>query len=356
MNVDVNSRIRAYREFKGLTQQELGNRMSVTRQTVAAWEKGESTPTVAQVFRLAGELEVPADLIFGLASSELPLLFRADEPSVLVPELKAILARRADDYSAVERALGLVPALPETRPMDGYESDIVEEVAHDVRTWLGVEEGPLHDGISLLEDKGLKVMLYPLPDEVSGFSAYTDESGGVIFINEGHPMERQIFTAFHEVAHLICHRQDYRRPSLKGKRDDPREKIANHFAGAVLLPKEALMRELRSYRGRWLPEAPLRDIKIRYQVSMRTIVIRAAQIGIISKKQEGQQIGVLDKKYGRHNEPAQLERSQARPRLERLVFSALVEEVITASRGAEIMGRPLLDVREELAQWTETPR
>lgn len=168
-------------------------------------------------------------------------------------------------------------------------------------------------------------------------------------------MERQVFTAFHEVAHLIFHRQDYKRPSLKGKRDDPREKVANRFAGAVLLPREALTKELRSYKNRWLPERLLIDIKIRYRVSMRTTVIRAAQIGIIPKRQEGQQIGVLDKKYGKHKEPQEIERSQARPRLDRLVFSALVEELITTSRGAEILGRPLLDVREELAQWMETP-
>jgi Zn-dependent peptidase ImmA (M78 family) len=270
-----------------------------------------------------------------------------------VPGLRALLSRRACDYAAVERILGQVPALPESRPLESYDPDVVEDVSRDVRAWVGIEEAPLHDALSLLEDKGLKVLLHPLPQEVSGFSAYTDELGGVIFVNESHPVERQFFTAFHELAHLIFHRREYKEPTGKLKRNDPREKAANHLAGAILLPKEALLRELRSYHDRWMPERLLIEMKLRYQVSMRTVLVRAEQAGLLSKKQTGQQIGAIDKKYGEHAEPVELPRSQIQTRLTRLVFAALMDERITTSRAAEIMGRPLAEVGEELTRWIE---
>lgn len=355
MDEIVTSNIRSFREFNGITQEELGDKLGVTRQTISAWEKGETTPNVAQLFRLAGELGVSTDLLFGVPDPETSLLFRSDDPSVLIPALKSLSTRRAGDYASVERTLGLVPTLPESRPLEGYEPAIVEEVAGDVRDWLGVDDAPLYDAISLLEEKGLKVLLQELRDQVSGFSAYTDEMGGVILVNATHPVERQAFTAFHELAHLIFHRLEYKKTLIKGSRDNPKEKAANHLAGAVLLPREALLREFRSYRGRWLPERLLADVKLRYRVSMRTIVIRASQVGLIAKTQAGCQIGMLDRKYGKQHEPVQLGKPEAKSRLERLVFAALVADLITTSRAAEIMGRPLPAVREELIQWAETP-
>jgi DNA-binding XRE family transcriptional regulator len=38
--------IRVCREQKGLSQEELGQKVGVTRQTIAAWEKNERAPSV----------------------------------------------------------------------------------------------------------------------------------------------------------------------------------------------------------------------------------------------------------------------------------------------------------------------
>src|SRR5699024_5780760 len=99
------------------------------------------------------------------------------------------------------------------------------------------------------EAKGLKLLLLPLPQEISGFSAYTNAWGGVIVINSSHALERQYFTALHELGHLIFHRSEYDGPTQPAKRrGDPREKAANYFAGAVLLPRPSMEKELRGLR------------------------------------------------------------------------------------------------------------
>ena len=328
--------IRIYREQTGIAQGELGQHLGVTRQTIAAWEKGDREPSVAQLAKIAQCLDIAVELLLPetdtvVAPETMGLMFRADQPSALSPHLRAALSRKAEDYAFVEQLIGEIPTLPAMRPLTGYNAHLVEEVAREIRDWLGMGEMcSLGDVLALLESKGLKVILHPLPNGISGFSAYTETLGAIIFINAAHPTERKFFTALHELAHLIFHRQEYRVPHDKaGGRSDPREKVANHFAGAVLLPEEVIRHELHGYRQRWLPEPLLADMKRRYGVSMRTVLYRAAQSGIISQKQQGQQIGQLNKKHGPTDEPVTLPVPERLTRLERMVFLALLQEDIT---------------------------
>jgi Zn-dependent peptidase ImmA (M78 family)/DNA-binding XRE family transcriptional regulator len=359
----MSSRIRELRERQNLKQEELGELVGVTRQTIAAWEKGQRQPSMTQLTKVARALGAPTDLLLNqegrAPATEVHLLFRSDRPGSLTTTDKELLARRARDYATIERIAGELPLLPESRPLDGYLPEAVENVAKQARDWLRVEVAPLGDVFDLLERRGLKVIRSRLPDRVWGFSAYTEAWGGVIFVNthsEGRaiPTERQYFTALHELGHLIFHRREYTAPNAPTSTKDPREDAANHFAGAVLLPADAISVELRWHAGRWLPEPLLCDLKQRYGASVGTILRRAETLGIIGKKQMGQQFGKLKKNYPEtHGEPTDCEVAPPARlnRLKRLVFDSLVTEKITASRAAEILSEPLVEIRNELAQW-----
>jgi Zn-dependent peptidase ImmA (M78 family)/transcriptional regulator with XRE-family HTH domain len=351
--------IQQFREQLGLTQQELGDRVRVTRQTIAAWEKGERDVSVAQLARLARALNVPLGLLLGTEpEEETTLLFRADDPTVLSVNLRHLLSEKAEDYAAIERLAGELPVLPESRPLQEFEPDLVEDISREVRDWLGVDDAPLGDVLALFEAKGLKIMCHPLPNKVSGFSAYTNAWGGIIVINSRHALERQYFTALHELAHLILHRREYDRPAEPAKRrGDPREKAANHFASAALLPREIMEKELRGFKLGWIPDPVLADMKLKYGVSMRTVLLRAGALGLISKKQAGQQVGVLNKRYGFHDEQPELPRPERKPksRLERLTYRALIKDEITTSRAAEVLAKPLMEVRERLTEYLTNP-
>lgn len=341
----------------GLTQEALGDAIGVTRQTIAVWEDGKRQPSVAQLSAIAHALGVPMSLLLpdssSVPASEPTLLFRADDPAGLTPALRAILSKKAADYAMVERIVHTRGLLPESRPMDSDDENFVEQTASSIRSWLGRGDlSPLGDVLSLLEERGLKVICHSLPDKLAGFSAYTEKWGAVIVINHAEPTERRFFTALHELGHLIFHRQDYVQPQVTKGRLDPREKSANRFAGAVLLPAEAVKAELHPYRNRaWIPEPLLLDIKRRYWVSMRTVLMRAAQAGCISKEQAGRQIGSLNAKYGREKEDYPLDEPKRLTRLERLVYQALLEDELTALRAAEILSVPLAEVRQKLSSW-----
>lgn len=345
----------------GLSQEELGNAIGVTRQTVAAWENDPTRqPSIAQLNLAAKALGLPLTLL--LSADDEPenhLLFRADDPACLTPALRAILAKKASDYAAIEKLARERGVVPESRPMDGAEdNEFVEQTASQIRGWLGMgESNPLGDVLALLEARGLKVIRHPLAAKLAGFSAYTENWGAIIVINEEEPTERQYFTALHELGHLIFHRLEYKQPqAIKGK-IDPREKAANLFAGAVLLPSDAIRQELQAYRNRpWIPEPLLQDIKQRYWVSMRTVLMRAHQVGCISKEQAGRQIGSLNSKYGRDSEGAPLALPKHLSRLQRLVYRCLLSDEITTARAAEVLNLSIGEVRDQLEGWAEGER
>ena len=61
----VSNRIRQLRFENGeITQQELGQRIGVTRQTVNAIELGKYSPSLEVAFRIAEVFEVPLEQVF----------------------------------------------------------------------------------------------------------------------------------------------------------------------------------------------------------------------------------------------------------------------------------------------------
>lgn len=64
---DIRSHLRRYRlRADGMTQQELADKVGVTRQTILSIEKGRYSPTVGLALRLAQSLRVTVETLFEL--------------------------------------------------------------------------------------------------------------------------------------------------------------------------------------------------------------------------------------------------------------------------------------------------
>lgn len=78
--------IRAFRQKKGMTQEELASRLHVVRQTVSKWEKGLSVPDAELLIRLAEVLEVSvAQLLGGEAATT-----TEEKPDAMIEQLSRI--------------------------------------------------------------------------------------------------------------------------------------------------------------------------------------------------------------------------------------------------------------------------
>jgi Zn-dependent peptidase ImmA (M78 family) len=119
----------------------------------------------------------------------------------------------------------------------------------------------------------------------SGFCLY-DREFPVIYANNNNPKTRQIFTLFHETAHLLMHtggvdtRQDDYIRYLRG--DNRRiEVLCNHFAAEFLVPSRDF--QARS-AGRPVDDRAVSDWADLYRVSRETILRRLLDQGRVSRQ------------------------------------------------------------------------
>ena len=67
---DIRNLVKQHRLVADLTQQELAERVGVTRQTVLSIEKGKYTPSVALALGLAEVFDVSVETLFQLNEGE----------------------------------------------------------------------------------------------------------------------------------------------------------------------------------------------------------------------------------------------------------------------------------------------
>lgn len=77
--MEFNNKLYELRKQKGLSQEELANRLNVSRQTISKWEVGESTPDMEKLVAISDLFEVSLD---ELVKGEEPKLAEPSEQIV----------------------------------------------------------------------------------------------------------------------------------------------------------------------------------------------------------------------------------------------------------------------------------
>jgi Zn-dependent peptidase ImmA (M78 family) len=155
----------------------------------------------------------------------------------------------------------------------------VEQAAKSLRqTWdLGLDA--ISSITDTLESHRIHVLNVDASTKFDGISAVVhDDSGEVIAAGvvsrTGVSGERQRMNLTHELGHLVLDTQDLN-DGLDG------EKAAKRFAGAFLMPDDAVRLELGEKRLN-LSTDELFIIKKRFGISVQAIVMRASDLGIIN--------------------------------------------------------------------------
>ena len=80
--MEFNNRLYQLRKQKGLSQEELANRLNVSRQTVSKWEVGDSTPDMEKLVAISDLFDVSLDML--IMGKEAPAPEAAPAKSELV--------------------------------------------------------------------------------------------------------------------------------------------------------------------------------------------------------------------------------------------------------------------------------
>lgn len=359
-----------YRIARGITMQQIAKNVGISRQAYSAIEAGKSVPKSGTLLALAEALDSSVPDILADPPSFSSLRFRTGlsmpkreqaKRDVLLHDFR----RWLDDYSFLEDLL----EVGRKWRFENVDSDDPAEAAEQARNAIRVKpDEPIDDIIGLLEAAGAKVFPrdFELP-KVFGFSAARADNGPAIAVNTslGISIERQIFTVAHELGHLIMHEDSY--VGLAGDGNGDEEAEANQFGSHFLLPKKAFEQELEESAGLPLVDLVL-HIKRKFRVSYKTVLFRlVSEYGVGSSLYQRFAVA-YSQRYGKnlrdHAEPDALQDPIARDEIEglsshdfvesglsRLVKQAYEEELITASRAAEILQIPLDEMRGLEGNW-----
>ena len=235
---------------------------------IDAWEQGRAFPTYPQLERLSERFKVPIAIFFFPEPPDVPPIrdsFRTlpDAQFATLPRQVQFLLRKAKTFqiNLYELNDGRNPAEHFILNDLAFEPDMdIPKIANHVRHYFGVPldvqtnwpslEAAFDAWRTALEEHGVAVFKDAFRDDAySGFCLY-DDHFPLIFVNNS-VKTRQIFTLFHELAHLLFHTSGVN-PLSEEPHDDlpPRDRrievTCNRFAAEFLLPAARFDEETRN--------------------------------------------------------------------------------------------------------------
>ena len=193
-------------------------------------------------------------------------------------QVEAQVLHLLERYLLVEEVLNLhsvewhrPPEAPYPVMRDVSEADRAAQSLRD--HWsLGID--PIPNVVELLEDQGIKVLAFDLT-HIDGLTARVRRPGKdavpVIVVNHQDWGERQRFTLAHELGHLV----------MEVSARVGEEKAAHRFAGAFLMPADALWAEIGKHRTS-IGWGELFELKQLFGTSVQAITYRCKDLGIFS--------------------------------------------------------------------------
>lgn len=290
--------LRWARETAGYSLEEVVqklNRKTVTTETVSAWESGESSPNYIQLEDLAYNIykrplalfffpeppveETPQQAFRTLPESEIQSM--SPRMRFLLRQAKSMQINLDELYGGVNPAEHQI-----VRDLTFAPDAPIAELTSAVRRFLGVELSEQFEWKSAekafaawrnaLESCGLFVFKEAFrEDAVSGFCLY-DKRFPLIYVNNSKAYTRQIFTLFHELAHLLSGTGGIDQPietyiNLLRGRNKLIEVLCNRFAASFLVPEEDFDQRIKQLL---INDDSVSGLAVRYSVSREVILRR----------------------------------------------------------------------------------
>jgi Zn-dependent peptidase ImmA (M78 family)/transcriptional regulator with XRE-family HTH domain len=325
IDMSIGERIKQMRKANGFSLRGLAQNVNVSAMAISKYERDEDVPSSGVLLRLSGALKAPLDFFLRPATIRVEFLAYRKHASLGIKDQEAI---QGQIQNWIERYLELESffndsALVNLPCYDVANMEDVEKAAQMLRCdWeLGLD--PIENVMELFEDRGIKVGL------VTGFEdfdacIFKANETPVIVVREDIPGDRQRFNLCHELGHLVL--------NIGGDLDE--EKAAHRFASAFLIPAESVRFELGDSRSN-IDLKELELLKHKYGLSMQAWIYRAKDLGIISSTMAESYFKRFRQNHWNRNEPGEIYLPERPQRMERLVYRAMAEDIISRSKVKE---------------------
>lgn len=313
-------RLRSARMYRGLTLTELAKRTEISKQSLSLYENDNNTPDYMKVRRLASELNFPYDYFFqkdSYAAKTETTYFRslasATKKDRTAQSIK--LEYVAKMYEILMEFISFpemnLPSVDFVGCDDVFECENedaiqeIEDIAAQVRKYWDIGTGPIKDLQYLLEKNGIIVTGFDTnEDKIDAFSQRTIVAGNDIYfiaVALGNRPEGRIrFDMAHELGHILLHPWSEDLEAITKDEFKARERQANMFASAFLLPRDSFGKDIASYPT---DLKYYQFLKNKWKVSIQAMIYRAHQLGIMSDNQYQYLMRQVSKNGWRINEP-----------------------------------------------------
>ena len=347
----IGTRLKVARTAAGLSLRRLEARIGnlVTAQAIGKYERNESVPGSAVLMALADALDVSVDYLAGDQEMVLEAVeFRKKKITSRREEaqVEAQILHLLERYLLVEDLLGLRSVewhSPREAPYPVVHGiSEADHAARSLREHWNLGNDPIPNLMELLEEQGIKVLVVDSV-KIDGLTARARRAGRssvpVIVVNAGDWRERQYFTLAHELGHLIMEVA----PRLN------EEKAAHRFAGAFLMPADALWAKVGKHRTS-VSLGELLELKQVFGTSVQAITYRCKDLGIFGERLFRRLFDAFTRVGWRTPPYQELHaRNGEKPkRFERLTFRALAEGIVSEAKAAELLGIPVHELNRRM--------
>ncbi len=357
--------VRRLRTAKHFSQSALADTAGLSLPAVKSIELAKSEPRMRTVQAIARALEVRLQDLFLPVRELQTVRFRSARRMQNRGNVLAAVARWLDDFNYLEEILGqqLPFTLNEIRSRCSREHST--EAAELCRKKLGLKpREPIHDICGLLEQAGVKLLSVPMAsDGFFGLSVGEEDGGPAVVVNvwERIAVERRIFSAAHELGHLMLHPDAYDVTQIKENKEEEQE--ADCFAGHFLMPNEGFRKEWGEASGLHWVERVFK-IKRIFRVSYKTVLFRLIENEVVDSSIWMRFHQAYHQKFNRRlpfkEEPMAIDSTEPfglhrfdffEDRFSRLTREAVEKDKISISRGAEILGISIEEMQDILRNW-----
>lgn len=314
-------RLKNARLFRGMTLTELANKTGISKQSLSLYENNAPKPDYERGYTLALTLHFPYEFFLqkdNCHTTTEVTYFRSLATATKMDRIAQSIKLEfvAKMYEALLEYINF-PArtLPEV-DFHGNDNEFddtsnekmlyeIEQIAMQVRKLWGLGDGPIPNLQYILEKNGIIVTGFDTKeDKIDAFSQRTIlENGAVYFISvdQGSKPEGRIrFDMAHELGHILLHPWSESLDLITKDEFKMREKQANIFASAFLLPRSSFGQDVRAYPTDvkyylWL--------KKKWKSSVQSMIYRSNQIGTISDNQFQYMMRQVSKNGWRLKEP-----------------------------------------------------
>lgn len=297
--------LRWARESQGYSLEDVALHLKREIAEIVAWESGDAAPTYAQLETLAYSLYKRPLAVFFLPAPPQEMKVKQEFRTLPDFELDQLAAdtryqlrlAHAHQISLRELNDGVNPATHKIfRDIQLSEKANVQEAAASVRQHLGISvaaqaawstsDEALKVWRNVVEGVGIFVFKHSFKQKsISGF-CLADEEFPVIYLNNSTSKTRQIFSLFHELAHLLLKvnaisKFDDSYIQYLPQKEKRIEQFCNALAAEFLMPSADFAVQLETLSE--INDPSIQALARRYHVSREAVLRRILDRGMVQQ-------------------------------------------------------------------------